>query len=33
MKDDYMEIAQKMNLTLHGNITNSIQNFTRGIKA
>ena len=32
MKDDYRKIAEKMNLTLHGNITNSIRNFTNGIR-
>lgn len=32
MKDDYHKIAEKMNLTLHGNITNSIRNFTNGIR-
>lgn len=27
MKDDYKEIVEKMSITLHGNITNSIHNF------
>lgn len=28
MKDDYQEIVRKMSITLHGNITNSIHNFS-----
>lgn len=27
MKDDYKEIVERMSITLHGNITNSIHNF------
>ncbi len=27
MKDDYQDIVDKMSITLHGNITNSIHNF------
>lgn len=29
MKDDYMEIVEKMSITLHGTITKSIQNFAQ----
>lgn len=29
MKDDYKEIVERMSITLHGNITNSIHNFER----
>lgn len=29
MKDDYREIVEKMSITLHGNITNSIHNFEK----
>lgn len=29
MKDDYKEIVEKMSVTLHGNITNSIHNFEK----
>lgn len=29
MKDDYQEIVDKMSITLHGNITNSIHNFEK----
>ena len=29
MKEDYKEIVKRMSITLHGNITNSIQNFNQ----
>lgn len=29
MKDDYKEIVEKMSITLHGNIANSIHNFEK----
>ena len=29
MKEDYEEIVQNMILTLHGNVANSIENFTK----
>lgn len=32
MKDDYKEIAERMSITLHGNITNSIHNFEQNNK-
>lgn len=32
MKDDYKEIVEKMSITLHGNIANSIHNFDSKIK-
>lgn len=28
MKDDYQEIVRKMSITMHGNVTNSIHNFS-----
>ena len=32
MKDDYRMIVDKMSVTLHGNIANSIHNFSGGQK-
>ena len=32
MKDDYRMIVEKMSVTLHGNIANSIHNFSGGQK-
>lgn len=32
MKSDYTDIWKNMCITLHGNITNSIQNFTKHAK-
>lgn len=29
MKDDYVEIAHKINITIHGSLANSIQNFAK----
>lgn len=28
MKDDYMELARKINITIHGSLANSILNFS-----
>lgn len=33
MKDDYREIVEKMSITLHGSITNSIHNFEQEKKS
>ena len=27
MKDDYKELARKISITIHGSLTNSIENF------
>ena len=32
MKEDYHEIVERMSVMLHGNITNSIQNFEQNKK-
>lgn len=32
MKDDYRKLVEKMSITLHGNIANSIHNFASDIK-
>lgn len=29
MKDDYVDIAHKINITIHGSLANSIQNFAK----